>query len=91
MRFARVRRPIRDTDRPRYRASRRRREIYDVEPFNAGEGAVVTMVLEALDGKTKITSRSRFPSAESLESALSTGMVGGAIETWDRLAELVRS
>ena len=29
----------------------------------------------------------RFPSAEALEGALATGMVGGAIESWDRLEE----
>lgn len=63
-------------------------EIFDIEPFNAGGAAVVTIV-EAIDGKTKLTSSSRFPSAEALEGALSTGMVGGAIETWDRLAEEV--
>lgn len=65
-------------------------EIFDVEPFNAGH-AVVTIVLEAVDGKTKITSRSRFPSADALEGALATGMVGGAIESRDRLEEEARS
>jgi uncharacterized protein YndB with AHSA1/START domain len=64
-------------------------EIFDVEPFNAG-AAVVTCTLEEIDGKTKLTSRSRFPSAESLEGALATGMVRGAIESWDRLEEEAR-
>jgi hypothetical protein len=40
-----------------------------------------------MGGRTKLVSRSVFPSAESLEGALATGMVGGAIESWDRLAE----
>jgi uncharacterized protein YndB with AHSA1/START domain len=62
-------------------------EVFDVEPFNSGGPAVVTLTLDALDGRTKLTSRSRFPSAEALEGALATGMVGGAIETWDRLEE----
>ena len=62
-------------------------EIFDVEPFNQGEPAIVTQTLEDLGGRTKLVSRSVFPSAESLEGALSTGMVGGAIESWDRLAE----
>jgi uncharacterized protein YndB with AHSA1/START domain len=66
-------------------------EIFDVEPFNAGEPAIVTQTLEDLDGKTKLVSRSVFPSAEVLEGALSTGMVGGAIESWDRLAEEIAS
>jgi uncharacterized protein YndB with AHSA1/START domain len=59
--------------------------IFDVEPFN-NEAAITTMTLEDLDGRTKITTRDRFPSVESLEGALSTGMVGGALDTWDRLA-----
>ena len=45
--------------------------------------------LEDLGGRTKLISRSGFPSAEFLEGALATGMVGGAIESWDRLAEEV--
>lgn len=64
-------------------------EIFDVEPFNAGDPAIVTITLETVDGRTKLTSRSRFPSAEVLEGALATGMVGGAIESWDRLEEEV--
>ena len=62
-------------------------EMFDVPPFNAGEPAIVIQTLEDVDGKTKLTSRSRFPSAEALEGALATGMVGGAIESWDRLEE----
>jgi uncharacterized protein YndB with AHSA1/START domain len=65
-------------------------EKFDVEPYNTGEPAIVTQTLEDLgDGRTKLTSRSVFPSAESLEGALATGMVGGAIESWDRIAEEV--
>jgi uncharacterized protein YndB with AHSA1/START domain len=66
-------------------------EMFDVEPFNAGDPAIVTITLEPIDGRTKLTSRSRFPSAESLEGALATGMTGGAIESWDRLAEEIGS
>ena len=40
---------------------------------------------------TKLRSSSRFPDAESLEGALATGMTGGAIESWDRLAEVIAS
>lgn len=65
-------------------------EMFDVEPYNAGEPAIVTQTLEDLGGgRTKLVSRSVFPSAESLEGALATGMVGGAIESWDRIAEEV--
>jgi uncharacterized protein YndB with AHSA1/START domain len=58
---------------------------FDVVPFN-NEAAITTLTLEDLGGKTKMTSHDRFPSVESLEGALSTGMTGGALQTWDRLA-----
>ena len=61
--------------------------IVDIEPMNAETGGFETVVLEALGGKTKLTSRSHFPSAEGLDGALSTGMISGGIETWDRLEE----
>jgi uncharacterized protein YndB with AHSA1/START domain len=65
-----------------------RTEIFDVEPFNDPSGAAVeTMTLEDLGGgRTKLVSRSKFPSAEVLEQALATGMIGGALESYDRLA-----
>ena len=66
-------------------------EMFDVEPFNQLEPAVVTVTLETVEGGTKLTSRSRFPSVEALEGALATGMTGGAIESWDRLAEEIAS
>ena len=62
-------------------------EVYDVEPYNTTEPAIVTQTLEDLGGRTRLISRSVLPSAEVLEAALATGMVGGAIESWDRLAE----
>ncbi|MEA2608091.1 MAG: hypothetical protein QOJ75_334, partial [Chloroflexota bacterium] len=34
-----------------------------------------------------IVARTRFPSVEDLEGALATGMIGGALTTYDRLAE----
>ena len=45
------------------------------------------MTLEDLGGRTKVTERRRFPSVEDLEGALAMGMIGGALETYDRLAE----
>jgi uncharacterized protein YndB with AHSA1/START domain len=67
-----------------------RTEIFDVPPFNdEGSAAVETMTLEDLGGRTKLVSRSRFPSVESLEGALATGMIGGALESYDRIAEEV--
>ena len=68
-----------------------RTEIYDVEPFNLdpSAAAVETLTLEDLGDRTRIVSRSRFPSQESLDGALSTGMIGGALQAWDRLSDLV--
>lgn len=62
-----------------------RTEILDVPGFD-DKAAIDTTTLEALGNRTKVTAGSRFPSVEDLEAALSTGMVGGAIQTWDRLA-----
>ncbi|HEU4920223.1 MAG TPA: hypothetical protein VFT20_10825, partial [Candidatus Limnocylindrales bacterium] len=52
-----------------------------------GEAAIETLILEDLGGRTRLISRSRFPSVESLEGALATGMIGGALQTYDRLAD----
>jgi uncharacterized protein YndB with AHSA1/START domain len=62
--------------------------MYDVEPFNQEEAWVETFLFEDLgDGRTKLNVRSHFPSVEALQGALSTGMIEGGIETYDRLAE----
>jgi uncharacterized protein YndB with AHSA1/START domain len=52
-------------------------------------GGPETFILEEVDGKTKVTSIGHMGSVEALEDALATGMVGGAIETWDRLDALL--
>jgi uncharacterized protein YndB with AHSA1/START domain len=62
-----------------------RTEIFDVPGFD-DKAAIVTTTLEALGNRTKLVERSRFPSVADLEGALSTGMIGGALETFDRLA-----
>ena len=65
-------------------------EIFDVPPFNEpGSAAINTITYEDLGGRTKVVARSRFPSVESLDGALSTGMIGGALEVYDRLGELI--
>jgi uncharacterized protein YndB with AHSA1/START domain len=64
-------------------------EIFDVPPFNEMGAAVNTLILEDVDGRTKMTARSRYPSAEILDGALATGMIGGALQSYDRLAELI--
>lgn len=61
-------------------------QIFDVPGFD-DRAAINTMVLEDLGGRTKLTARSRFPSVEDLQGALATGMIGGALQTYDRLAD----
>jgi uncharacterized protein YndB with AHSA1/START domain len=63
-----------------------RTEIFDVPGFD-DKAAIDTLTFEDLGGRTRIVARTRFPSIADLEGALSTGMIGGALETYDRLAE----
>ena len=58
--------------------------MFDVEGVGP-MGGPETHTLEEVDGKTKITSIGHMGSVEVLEGALATGMVPGALETWDRL------
>ena len=46
---------------------------------------------EQPDGKTKLTVTSLFDTVEDRDGMLKSGMEDGAIETWDRLAELLAS
>jgi len=62
--------------------------VYDVEGF-ADQAVVETLTFEDLGGKTRLTQRSRFPSVDALEGALASGMTGGAVETLDRLDEVL--
>jgi uncharacterized protein YndB with AHSA1/START domain len=50
-------------------------------------GGPESYAFEDLGGRTKVVSIGHMGSVEVLEGALSTGMVPGAIETWDRLAQ----
>jgi uncharacterized protein YndB with AHSA1/START domain len=52
-------------------------------------GGPETFTLEEVDGRTKVTSVGHMGSVEALEGALASGMVAGALETWDRLASLL--
>lgn len=64
--------------------------MFDVD--GAGpQGGPETFMFVDLGGRTTVTSRGHFGSLEAIEGAIATGMVGGALETWDRLAgELAR-
>ena len=59
--------------------------MFDVEGVGP-MGGPETYRFEDVGARTKVTSVGHFDSVESIEGALSTGMVRGAIETWDRLA-----
>jgi uncharacterized protein YndB with AHSA1/START domain len=62
---------------------------FEYEPM-AGHISTDTIRLEALsDGKTRMIARTTFNSIEDLEGMLQSGMEGGAVETWDRLEELL--
>lgn len=62
---------------------------FEFEPMT-GHISTETMVLEELPGgKTRITATTTFTSLEDLEGMLQSGMEGGAVESWDRLEELL--
>jgi uncharacterized protein YndB with AHSA1/START domain len=60
--------------------------MFDVDGMGP-MGGPETYAFEDLGGRTKVVSIGHMGSVEVLEGALSTGMVPGAIETWDRLAQ----
>jgi uncharacterized protein YndB with AHSA1/START domain len=62
--------------------------MFDVEGLGP-QGGPETFVLTDVGGKTRVTSTSHMGSSEAIDGALATGMVGGAIETWDRLEALL--
>jgi uncharacterized protein YndB with AHSA1/START domain len=62
--------------------------MFDVEGIGP-MGGPETWILEDLGGRTKVISTGHMGSVEVLEGALATGMVEGALETWDRLEALL--
>ena len=58
--------------------------MFDVEGIGP-QGGPETHTFEDLGGRTKVRSVGHMGSVEALEGALASGMVAGAIETWDRL------
>ena len=54
-----------------------------------GHVLLETVKFEDQDGKTKVTVISVFQSVEDRDGMLQSGMEDGAVETWDRLAELL--
>ena len=62
--------------------------MFDVEGVGP-QGGPETHLLEDLGARTKVISIGHLGSPEIIEGALATGMVKGAIETWDRLEALL--
>jgi uncharacterized protein YndB with AHSA1/START domain len=63
--------------------------LFDVEGMGEQGGEETHVFEPTTDGRTKVVARSHIGSAEAIEGALATGMVEGAIETWDRLETLL--
>jgi len=56
-----------------------------------GHVLLETTIFENIDGKTKVTAQSVFQSLEARDGMLKSGAEGGAVETWDRLEELLQA
>ena len=74
----------------------KQRIVYE-DAFSDASGAknpdmpvmVITTEFTERGGKTTVRSSTKFPSQEALQSVLDMGVVEGASQTWDRLAEYV--
>jgi uncharacterized protein YndB with AHSA1/START domain len=62
--------------------------IVDIDGLRDKPG-IETFRFEEVDGRTKLTARSLFPTIDDLEAAVATGMIHGAVETWDRFETLL--
>ena len=62
--------------------------MFDVDGLGP-QGGPESCTLQEVDGRTTLRSVSHMGSPEAIEGSLATGMVGGAIETWDRLAAVL--
>ena len=63
--------------------------MFDVEGVGPQGGPETLTLEETDDGRTLMRAVSHMGTAENIEAALATGMTTGAIETWDRLDELL--
>jgi uncharacterized protein YndB with AHSA1/START domain len=61
------------------------------EPLFGNPEWQTTLTLEEIGGKTKMSSLVLHPSTESRDAHLNSGMESGAVETFDRLEELVKA
>jgi uncharacterized protein YndB with AHSA1/START domain len=58
-------------------------------PGVGDQGGPETFTFEDLGDRTKLTASSHFPSTDALEGTFETGMIKGAIESWDRFATVL--
>ncbi len=61
---------------------------YEFEGMPGHVGLVIT-TFEEQDGQTLLTEKSIFPSVEDRDGTVASGMEGGAVETMDRLEEVI--
>jgi uncharacterized protein YndB with AHSA1/START domain len=66
-------------------------EMYDVEPFNSGDPAVNTVTFTEEEGGTLVTVTTVYPTKEVRDFVLGTGMERGAAESYDRLADHLKT
>jgi len=62
--------------------------MFDLDGLGS-QGGPETVTFEDVEGQTKAVATSHMGSREAVEGALATGMVAGAIETYDRLEALL--
>jgi uncharacterized protein YndB with AHSA1/START domain len=65
-------------------------QTFEFEPL-AGHVIVETMTLEEVDGKTKWTNVSQYANIDDLEGMIQSGMESGAVETVERMGELLET
>lgn len=66
-------------------------QTFGMEGMFEDKTIIETLMLEAVGDKTKITTVQRFESFEDRAGMISSGMEGGANESWDRLDELLET
>ncbi len=56
-----------------------------------GHIGLQTLILEDLDGKTRVTDLGVFQSVADRDGMIASGMEGGANESWDRFEEILKT
>ncbi|MGA2934455.1 MAG: SRPBCC family protein [Methanomicrobiales archaeon] len=64
-------------------------DTFNFEGIPPGHELVETVTLEDPGGRTKMTSIARYANLEDLDGMVASGMESGAVESWERLAELL--